>query len=122
MATRYEVVVLDAQNKIESTVVTGPASTINFCASVARRHAKEYSQKWGKRAIAKPVHAEVVTLLRERIEVPALRRGRPGYRWTQGYYVVDPRNGAIHTPVIRKEAYALARELYGEDCVILIGD
>lgn len=69
-----------------------------------------------------------VTLLRERIEVPAPRRGRPSYRWTNGYYVCDPTKGGlpvdhkIYPPVIRKEAYALARQLFGADCKISVKD
>lgn len=61
-----------------------------------------------------------VQLLRERIEVPCMRHGKPAYRWTSGYYVVSPTEGKIYPPVVRKEAYALARELFGADCKILI--
>lgn len=56
-----------------------------------------------------------VLFLSERIEVPYLRRGRPSYRWTNGYYVVDTNGAKIHPPVRRSEAYALAREIYGNN-------
>lgn len=53
-----------------------------------------------------------VTLRRTRIEVGAPRNGKPGYRWTTGYYVTDPKTGnEIHPPVRRAEAYGLARSL-----------
>lgn len=59
----------------------------------------------------------VVTLVRERIEVPApiRRAGRviPAYRWTEGFYVCNPANGArLYPPVVRHEAFDLARQLY----------
>lgn len=68
----------------------------------------------------------IVWLLRERIEVPCVRDGRPGYRWTNGYYVCDPAKGQplglakIYPPVIRSEAFALAREIAGDDCLVRI--
>lgn len=70
----------------------------------------------------------VVILLRERIEVPCTRCGRPAYRWTNGYYVCDPAKGQplgsakIYPPVIRREAYTLAREIGGKNCKIVIED
>jgi hypothetical protein len=55
---------------------------------------------------------KTVTLRRTQIEVPAPRNGWPGYRWTTGYYVVDPNTGnEIHPPIGRFEAYRMAREL-----------
>ena len=122
MATRYEVVILNEQLRVDSTMVTGPKSVSQFSEKVARRHAREFSAKWNKRAVAIPVGAHVVVLLRERIEVPHVRNGRPGYRWTEGYYVVDHLRGTIHTPVRRNEAFDLARQLFGADCKIIIGD
>lgn len=67
-----------------------------------------------------------IFLIRERIEVPYMKRGRPAYRWTTGYYVCDPAKGKplgeakIYPPVIRREAYALARSIGGADCKIII--
>lgn len=67
-----------------------------------------------------------VILIREQIEVPTVRNGRPGYRWTTGYYVCDPAKGKplcsakIYPPVIRREAYALARELFGANIKVKI--
>ena len=49
-----------------------------------------------------------VILLREQIEVPCLRHGKPSYRWTTGYYVCDPARGLpfgqakIYPPVTRR--------------------
>ena len=69
-----------------------------------------------------------VTLLREQIEVGFTRNGRPGYRWTQGYYVCDPAKGEplgnakIYPPMIRREAYAFAREIGGAGCKVVIAD
>lgn len=63
-----------------------------------------------------------VLLIRERIEVGAPRNGKPGYRWTNGYYVVDKDGGKIYPPVIRREAYDLARQLYGNNIRVIFGD
>ncbi len=57
---------------------------------------------------------EVLFLL-ERIEVPCTRRGRPSYRWTNGYYIVDTKGAKIYPPVPRYEAYDLARSIYGNN-------
>jgi len=68
----------------------------------------------------------VVVLLSERIEVPTVRHGKPAFRWTTGYYVCDPAKdkplgeAKIYPPVVRKEAYALARELGGPKCKVVI--
>ena len=61
-----------------------------------------------------------VLFIREQIEVGALRNGRPGYRWTTGYYVCDPQRGKIFPPVILKEAYALPHELFGDNIEVKI--
>lgn len=67
-----------------------------------------------------------VTLIPEQIEVPCMRHGKPSYRWTTGYYVCDPAKGLplgsakIYPPVIRREAYALAREIGGAGCKVVI--
>lgn len=50
-----------------------------------------------------------------RMEVPAPRNGKPGYRWTTGYIV----NGE-YPPVLRSEAYQRAREIGGAKCKIEI--
>lgn len=61
-----------------------------------------------------------VTLLRERIEVSAPRRGRPDYRWTNGYYVCDPTKAAylakadMSTPYFNQPTQAqIAKCLFG---------
>jgi hypothetical protein len=47
-----------------------------------------------------------------RIEVGAPRNGRPGYRWTAGYYVRNPLTGFEEAPPLRRaEAYARVREI-----------
>lgn len=51
-----------------------------------------------------------VTLRRMPLEVPAPRRGRPGYRWAQGYVVRIDDGPEQFPPVLRREAYRLARE------------
>lgn len=51
-----------------------------------------------------------VTLRRMRIEVPCLKRGRPSYRWTQGYIVRVGDGPEMFPPVLRREAYCMARE------------
>lgn len=51
-----------------------------------------------------------VRLIRTRIEVPSPRNGRPGYRWTTGYYVVGPDCHRQFPPLNRKEAYESARQ------------
>ena len=67
-----------------------------------------------------------ITLIPERIEVPCIKRGKPSYRWANGYYVCDPAKGLplgnakIYPPVVRREAYALARDIAGADCKIVI--
>lgn len=67
-----------------------------------------------------------VLFLRERIEVPCMRHGKPSYRWTNGYYVCDPApdkpigSAKIYPPVVRKEAYALARQLFGDNIKVII--
>lgn len=36
--------------------------------------------------------------------------GKPGYRWVQGYYEINPENGnRVYPPVTRREAQARAR-------------
>jgi hypothetical protein len=50
-----------------------------------------------------------------RIEVPAPRNGRPGYRWTTGYLV-----DGTYPPVMRREAYQAARLLHGERVKVVI--
>lgn len=50
------------------------------------------------------------TLRRMLIEVPTLRRGRPSYRWAQGYVVRIGDGPEQFPPVLRREAYRLARE------------
>jgi hypothetical protein len=62
-----------------------------------------------------------VTLERTRIEVGAPRCGRPGYRWTTGYYIVGPDGVRQHPPVQRREAYASARQQWPK-CKITIID
>jgi hypothetical protein len=62
-----------------------------------------------------------VTMHPVEIEVPCTRNGRPSYRWTTGYTVINPKTGAaIYPPVVRREAYALAREL-APGCRVEIG-
>lgn len=61
-----------------------------------------------------------VQFLRERIEVPCTIRGRPAYRWTTGYYVVDHAGSKIYPPVRRSEAYGLARDLFGRNIKVTI--
>lgn len=62
----------------------------------------------------------VATLRRVRIEVPAPRHGRPGYRWAQGYVVRIGNGPEMFPPVLRAEAYRMAREA-GATSVSIIG-
>lgn len=56
-----------------------------------------------------------------RMEVSAPRRGRPGYRWTNGYLVIDPNTGnEIHPPARLNEARELARKVAQGPCRIVI--
>lgn len=65
------------------------------------------------------IERQTVKLIQTRIEVGAPRNGKPGYRWTTGYYVVNPETERReHPPIRRKEAYARARELGGKGCRI----
>jgi hypothetical protein len=64
--------------------------------------------------------AGVASLRAERIEVPAPRAGRPGYRWTNGYYVAVNGEFEAHPPVSRHEAYAMAREA-GCKLIVMLG-
>lgn len=50
------------------------------------------------------------TLRRTRIEVGAPRNGRPGYRWTTGYFVRIGDGSEMHPPALRREAYQIARK------------
>jgi hypothetical protein len=66
---------------------------------------------------------QTVKLVLTRIEIGALRNGKPGYRWTTGYYVCDPVTGQREYPPVRRtEAYARARELGGAGCRIEVRD
>lgn len=64
----------------------------------------------------------VCHLISTQIEVGT---GRPGYRWTNGYFVTNPKPGQtpadakIYPPVVRKEAYALAREIHGANVRVI---
>jgi hypothetical protein len=51
----------------------------------------------------------VATLRRMPLEVPAPRNGRPGYRWAQGYVVQVGDGPEMFPPVLRREAYRVAR-------------
>lgn len=53
---------------------------------------------------------KTATLRRMLIEVPAPRCGRPGYRWAQGYIVRIGDGPEQFPPVLRREAYRMARE------------
>jgi hypothetical protein len=57
-----------------------------------------------------------VVLERTRIEVGT---GRPGYRWTTGYYVIGPNGVKQYPPLRRREAYAAARQQW-PDCKVTI--
>jgi hypothetical protein len=48
-----------------------------------------------------------------RIEVGT---GKPGYRWVQGWEVLNPETGAWSAPVRRAEALAMVRDLKGPTC------
>jgi hypothetical protein len=61
----------------------------------------------------------LVQFISEQIEVPCTRRGRPSYRWTTGYYVVNPAGAKVYPPVLRSEAYDLARQLFGDNIRIV---
>ena len=63
---------------------------------------------------------QTIQLLREIIEVPCIKHGKPAYRWTNGYYVVDSEGSKIYPPVIRREALALARDIAGGKCKVKI--
>ncbi len=62
-----------------------------------------------------------VRLLRTRIEVGSLSRGKRGYRWTVGYYVVGPNSLKQYPPLSRNAAYYSARAQWPH-CVIAVKD
>ena len=64
--------------------------------------------------------AGVASLRMERIEVCVTTKGRPRYRWTNGYYVAVNGGFEAHPPVPRYEAYAMAREA-GCKLIVMLG-
>lgn len=46
-----------------------------------------------------------------RIEVGCVRRGRPGYRWVQGWQVFDPNTGRWCVEVRWRDAVAMAKQI-----------
>lgn len=46
-----------------------------------------------------------------RIEVGCTRRGKPGYRWVQGWQVFNPATGRWSVEMRRKDAIACAKEI-----------
>lgn len=119
MSTRWEVTV-EMEDGRKATMTSGPRCQSDFCESVARRHAKEYTEQWHRRAWAHPKDAWLVHCRPMRIELPAPRDGRPGYRWAQGYVMTDPTNGnEVYPPVRRHELYDLARGMFGDDCKLI---
>jgi len=46
-----------------------------------------------------------------RIEVGCTRRGRPSYRWVQGWQVFDPTTGRWSVEMRRKDAIAMAKQI-----------
>lgn len=52
-----------------------------------------------------------------RMEIPAPRKGRPGYRWVEGYQVVI--NGREMSPYMRKRE---ARDFAAREIARLAGD
>lgn len=60
-----------------------------------------------------------VFLTKTGIEVPCLRRGRPSYRWTTGYFVRKEDGNTEHPPVRRAEAFNRAHELGATRIVVV---
>ena len=50
-----------------------------------------------------------------RMEVPYVKRGKPGYRWTSGYLV-----DGTYPPLQRRDAYAAARLMHGDNVKVII--
>lgn len=69
-----------------------------------------------------PKRAQLRNVLRVVELVPQQREvatGVPGYRWAPGYLVPSMSGALTYPPVGRIEAYALARETFGADSIII---
>lgn len=69
-----------------------------------------------------PKRAQLRNVLRVVELVPQAREvgtGKPGYRWASGYLVPSMSGDLVYPPVGRTEAYALARETFGADSIVV---